>query len=76
MKGAGKQMLVSNHLSENTTKKTMVTTALPFLSLGRFLSPAADKGHVLDPFVLLPLQLEPGIPDCSAVECDPHPSFT
>ena len=69
-------MLVSNQLSENTTKKTMVTTAFPFLSLGRFLSPAADEGHVLDLFILLPLQLELGVPDCSAVKCDPHPSFT
>lgn len=76
MKGVGKQMLVSNQLSENATKKTMLTTALPFLSLGRFLSPAADDGHVLDLIILLPLQLEPGVPDCSAVECDPYPSFT
>lgn len=45
-------MLVSNQLSENATKKTVLTTALPFLSLGRFLSPAADDGHVLDLIIL------------------------
>lgn len=46
MKRVGKQMVVSNPLSEDTILKTTVTTKLPFLCFGMFLSPAAEGSTI------------------------------